>query len=296
MSIKRIPPNWLVRMKSGWKAGVGTSVALSGITGTAITGVAATGTVLGGWEILAAFGICAAVGPVAAWVRGKLTLLPDSLVDELSADGKYACRFCGRDNLRDACDMTRPYYGHSYVEGDVALGWLNRNPGAFVEIINSESVLTACFGILPLESSFMDQFIKGRLDDHQIQAGDICSYEDRFKCARLYISGIIVRDPNKHLGRKRAHVMIWVMLQYIRSVYGLKKKRTLCAVAVTKESETLMRNFGFTLVTEAKNRKDRSNLYSYELTATSWKAMLARVGDWSGSCSCEFGKLGDLNR
>ena len=290
MSVKRTPPSWWLRMMSGWKAGVGTSAALSTLTGTVITGVAATGTVLCGPVVLAAFGACVAAGAVAAWVRGKRTLLPDSLVDEMNADGKYTCRFCGPDNLRDACDMTRPYYGHEYVESGVALGWLTRNPGAFVEILNTENVLTACFGILPLESSFMDQFIKGRIDDHQIQASDICSYEDGLKCARLYISGVIVRDHTKFLGRKRAHVMIWVMLWYIRSVYGFKRKRTLYAVSVTRESETLMRNLGFTLATEAKDRKDRCNLFSYELTAASWKAMLAKVGDWSGACACEFKK------
>jgi hypothetical protein len=282
-------------MKSGWKFGVGTSVALSGVTGTVITGVAATGTVLWGPEVIALFGGCIATGVVVAWLRGKRTLLPDSLVDEMNADGKYSCRFCGPDNLRDACDMTRPYYGHEYVESDVALGWLTRNPGAFVEIVNAENVLAACFGILPLESSFMDQFIKGRLDDHQIQANDICSYEDGLKCARLYISGVIVRDHTKHLGRKRASVMIWVMLWYIRSVYGLRKKRTLYAVSVTKESETLMKNLGFTLATEAKDRKDSCNLFSYDLTPASWKAMLAKVGDWSGACVCEFKKAGAPN-
>src|ERR1700676_4419171 len=106
MSLRRVPPSWWIRMKSGWKAGVATSLALTGVAGTAISGLAATGLVLTAPELLGGLALCTVSGAAAAWVKGKLTFLPDSFVDELHTNEKYVCRFCNPDNLRDACDLT----------------------------------------------------------------------------------------------------------------------------------------------------------------------------------------------
>lgn len=287
--MKRVAPNWWIRLKSGYRFGLTVFIAAVGIIGAVITGIASTGTLLNRWVIGGSFALCCSIGLLAGYVKGRVTLLPDSLVDEMGSDGGYVCTFCSPANLREACELTRPYYRHEYVAPDTAVAWLGRNPRAFVEMINAEGILCACFGILPLEFTFMEQFIKGRLEDLQLQPDDICSPEDMKKCKRLYISGVIVRDHARFAGRKRAHVMIWAMLQYIKMIYGLRTKRTLYALAVTKESERLMKNLGFWLVGEEKHRRDRCNIYSYELTAQSWQKMHASVGDWSGGCRCSYG-------
>jgi hypothetical protein len=155
-------------------------------------------------------------------------------------------------------------------------------------MLNGDQVLCACFAILPLEDTFMGQFIKGRLDDHQIDGDDILDPVSAKACKRLYISGVIVRDHLGYVGRKRANVMIWAMLNYIKAIYGLKRQRTLYAVSITKESERLMKNLGFSLVSDGAERKDHCKLFSYLLSKDSWDLMHVTVGDWSGICECRF--------
>lgn len=134
----------------------------------------------------------------------------------------------------------------------------------------------------------MDQFIAGRVSDGQLTEESICSLEESKKSTRLYLSGVVVRDPNTYCGSKRARVMMWALLMYLKKIYGLKRERTLFAIAVTKESKRLMTKLDFELVSEAKNRVDKSDMYKYALSKTSWEKMLQRVGDFSPMFKCDF--------
>ena len=288
MGLKRIPPTWWVRIKAGRKVGFAAFVIVTGLASAIITSVSATQMRVP-WKVIIFIGlICVAIGIIASYLKGRVTILPFALIDEMSSDGIYVCRFCSEESLREACELTRPFYGSEYVEADIAIGWLRQNPKAFIEILNADGELCSCFGILAITDSFMEQFVKGRLSDIQLRGEDICNHPDSKKCNRLYISGVIVREHSTHKGRKRANVMIWAMLMYVKSVYGLRRKRELFAVTVTKESELLMKNLGFKMACEGRNRTDKCNLYSYELTKDSWVSLIAKVGDWSAMCKCDF--------
>jgi hypothetical protein len=78
------------------------------------------------------------------------------------------------------------------------------------------------------------------------------------------------------------------MLSYAKKLYGLRRRRELFAVAVTKESERLMKGLGFKMACEGVNRTDECNLYSYVLTKDSWEHMISQVGDWSKLCEFEL--------
>jgi hypothetical protein len=288
MTLKRIRASFWARMKAGsatgWKAFLGAI----GISGAVITFIAATQMRVP-WKIIFLVGLlCFLFGILVTYIRGRITLLPDSLVDEMNSEGQYVCRFCSEEKLREACEMTRPFYGHEYVEPETAVRWLRKNPKAFIEMVNDRGELCACFGILAITDSFMDQFIKGRLSDTQLEPDDICGEHESMKCKRLYISGVIVRDHTTHKGHKRANVMIWAMLTYAKKLYGLRRRRELFAVAVTKESERLMKGLGFHLACESRVRKDECNLYTYGLTKETWDHMISRVGDWSKLCEFKF--------
>ena len=89
--------------------------------------------------------------------------------------------------------------------------------------------------------------------------------------------------------------MLWVMLRYLEELYGVRKKRTLYAIAVTPPSERLMKNLGFTMGCDAKHRQDHYHLYCFDLTAASWKGLKAAVrafGDSTAVCKCDFLKKG----
>ena len=75
------------------------------------------------------------VSAVCAWFWGRSTLVPVILVEEMKEKEQYEARYCTPEHLQEACEMTKPYYGHEYVEGNIAEQWRTKNPKGFVEIV-----------------------------------------------------------------------------------------------------------------------------------------------------------------
>ncbi len=288
MGLKRITPNFLRRIWAGRNIGFASLLTSVSITGVIIGGISATGNNVSINFIIICGLFCITIAFIFAYLRGNMQLVPDSFLDEMGSDGRYFCDFCSSDNLNEACNLTKPFYGHEYVDFTTVENWRQKNLKGFVQITNSKGILCACFGILALTDSFMEQFIAGRLSDTQLASDCIRDFEESKKCSSLYISGIIVRDPSTYAGCKRARVMIWAMLYYIKKLYGLQKHRVLYAIGVTKEAERLMDNFGFQLIQEGRNRTDKCNLYTYELSKDTWSKLLANVGDFSMMATVSF--------
>jgi hypothetical protein len=288
VGFKRVHPNLQLRLKSGAKLGLGVFVVSFGVAGTIITMISSTQTRVP-WRFVIVAGVfCLLIGIGAAYIRGHTKLLPDSFVDEICSDGRYTCSPCSTVSLREACDMTRPYYGKEYVPAEIAEQWRLKNPKALMHILNAEGEVCAAFGVLALVDSFMDQFIEGNVTDGDLTANWIHTLEESRQAARLYLSGVVVREPSTYCGSKRARVMMWAMLEYLKKVYGLRRERTLYAIGVTKESEKLMRKLSFELVSAADHRRDERNMYRYQLSKESWERLLERVGDFSKMFTCDF--------
>lgn len=223
-----------------------------------------------------------------AFIRGRGKLLPDTFVDEIGNERSFTARLCSSHCLHEACDLTQDSYGDAYVPCDIAEQWRLKNPFGFVQIMNPENRLCACFGVLALHQSFMDQLIAGLVCDQDLRGENVCSWGDSLKSSRLYISGVVVSEPRSHKGRKRAAVMFWVMLEYLHRLYGLKTPRKIYAVGVTRESRQAMENLGFVLEMPAAYRKDKRDLYRYDLTETTWNRLLCELNDWSRICKIDL--------
>jgi hypothetical protein len=282
--VRRVPPKWWLRLLSGWRAGLAFALpALAMWFGVRAT--VASYVKIPVWITVVVPICCILLGIVIAWICGSIKMLPDAFVDEVGSDAPFKSVLAISDSLREACELTRPHYGREFVGHELAEQWRLANPRAFECIFNRRNELCASFGLLPPSNSFMDLFVDGRIKDLQLKEKDILAGAAAKKCGRLYISGVVVRDPEKMPGHKRARVMLWVMLQHLKREYGLKKRRELYAIAVTKESETLMRNLKFELAANGKNREDKCPLYRYELTRETWNNLLQEVGDCSGICT-----------
>jgi hypothetical protein len=163
-----------------------------------------------------------------------------------------------------------------------------KNPAGFVQIINASGELCACFGILGLKHSFTEQFLAGNVSDTRLSADDVLPLEKARGASSLYISGVVVRDSTRHTGHKRAGVMLWCMLHYMKTVYGLRKARLLYAVAVNRKSEQMMKNFGFRLLDPKERRIDKCPLYGFSLTKNTWVELMRHIPDYSRMCECDF--------
>lgn len=279
--IKRISPNILLRIYTGLAFGFYAFLALSTIGGLFFTLFPPQQTFYW-YEKVQLIGIIALIGLSIAYVRGKQKLIPDIIIDEISSDeNKYTVHFCNTEGLREADEMTKPYFGSGFIPFDRVEQWRLKNEKGFVQINNSEGLLCACFVILGLERSFFDQFIAGRVTEHDIDSNVILPFESMRKEERIYISGVVVREPSLYMGHKRATIMLWTMLQYIKRVFKLRKPRTFYAVGLTKESEKLLKTMGFVVCCNKGNRKDNSNLYKIDLDKKTWEELVAKIGDYS---------------
>jgi hypothetical protein len=281
--MKLVSPTIGDRLRKG--APVGVTV---GVTVLAVAGVVSTILQITGWislSVVAAVSVLC--GIIAAYVRGRFSYIPQMMVDEIGRDNPCYCRRVTSDDLRHACELTKPYYGEEYVDFSVAEKWRKKNPEAFVQIVNERGEMCSCFGFIAIKDSCFDEFIKGRVKDGEFDEDDILDTEETRNASRLYLSGVIVSGAGSWLGGKRANMMAWAILTYYRKYFALRRARTIYALAVTKEGDAFLKAFGFKLVSGAAQRRDRCNLYKSEMDRSAWDAMARKVPDWSRSCVME---------
>ena len=227
------------------------------------------------------FGSCLAISVVVLIIKSRPEHLPDIVTDEKNNDGLYGVTFCDEATLQEANALTKPYYKKEYVSDDVAENWRKKNPKGFISIRNNEQDLCAAFGIIAMEKSFWTQFVKGRLIDNELEPDDILDFEQSKKASELYISGVVVRDSEITQGKRRAGVMVWVMIVYLKKMYGTRRQRTIYALAVSETSERMLKRCGFSVKCPGNRRKDGLNLYSLQLDSDGIKQLEERIGDWS---------------
>lgn len=286
VAIKRIRPNFFVRIYSGWTFGVTAFLGLCTVGGLFFAIIQPQS--FSSYDTTLIIAIMALFSILIAYRRGQQKLLPPIIIDELSSENSYTVAFCDNQSLREADEMTKPYFGrHGFIPFEQIEQWRLKNEKGFVQINNVEGVLCACFVILGLEPSFLDQFIAGRVTEHDIDSDVVMSFDNTKKEGRIYISGVVVRDPHSFMGRKRATLMLWAILQYIKKIFGFRKDRTFYAVGLTGESERLLKTMGFHICGNKGSRKDNSNLYRIDFNKKKWDELVARIGDYSKMVSFE---------
>src|ERR1035441_9629445 len=90
--MRRTPPRWFVWLKSGWKTGVVVLIASVSFAGAIRGFVSPTLITMTPICIAVSAVACIAIGTIAAYSKGRITLLPDSLLDEMCSNAKYVCR------------------------------------------------------------------------------------------------------------------------------------------------------------------------------------------------------------
>lgn len=277
-----------LRMRAGRAAGWAAGGTVFGTAGVIVTIITSMGEKVP-WQFWAIAGPLIAIsGLLLAYVRGHSELIPSTIVQEIDSDTRYTATYCTQQTLKEACDLTLPYYTSEYVSGEVAEQWRLINPKSFVAIHNAHGELCASFGVMALAPTFLTQFIDGKVTDLQLASADILPASMLKKSPSLYLSGVVVDQPDKFIGHRRTRVMVWCILKYLKSVCTLRNPRTLYALAVTKNSERLLKRLGFKVCCNAKARKDGFNFYELEFTQQRWASMLENYEDYSLLCDIQF--------
>ena len=283
MSWKRTRPIFLARVKQGWRTGVATLLGTATILGLTFTLIESESP-----NTVALLVLVVLASVASAWFRGQSTLVPTILVEELAEEEAYVAQYCTPEHLKEACEMTKPYYGDEYVEGSLVENWRMRNSTGFVEILNRSGELCACFGILGLTEDFRKQFYAGNATDTRLRASDVLESDQTRRCRALYISGVVVRDPMTFRSGKRTRVMLWALLQYYKEHFGFRIDRALYGLAANNESDKLFKTFNFNLCCPGTGRRDKCNLYEVVINRQVWKEMMDRVWDLSAVCEVRW--------
>ncbi len=276
--MRRTQPNWMWRLRRA-ATPAGKALAVTATTAATAFGIATGfGITLPLTMIYWVAGLCVApsVG-VFIW-KTRSRHLPDVIIDEDNPDGIYRASYCSAADLREANGWTKHYYRDEYVSDEVAESWRAKTPHSFVGLYDGQNRLCAAFGIIAIEPSFMKQFVKGRIVDNSLAPDDLLEKVSAKKSRDLYISGVVVRDPDTAVGHLRACVMVWVMIRFFEHQFGVRRKRKLYALAVTKQSKNLLLKAGFSCHNGPSDRQDRLELYVLDLPKDRLTSLVRRIG------------------
>jgi len=143
------------------------------------------------------------------------------------------------------------------------------------------------FDAIPLRASFAESLLRGIVTENQITHEDVISPNEMASCEYLFISGLAVLEPESHIGRRNASMLVWALLNYLNEYY-LSAKPIVFAIASTEQGNDLMRRFRLPLGCEASRRIDRYPLYALRLSKEEIARRLACLPDWSQLCTLEW--------
>jgi hypothetical protein len=284
MNYTRAATRLLFRMSHGCKTGAKTLIALFTICGTLFGLAEAAGLKIPIRYVFWSLIISILISVVYGASRAETDHLPDSVVLDDEIDKTYELRFESKDVCSEFNRTSAKYFGGDSVEDPIVESWRTKSPKAFVYLRNCRGDPCAALCIFSLKPSFMEQFIKGRVSESDIEPDDILELAASKRTDSLYLSAIIVNDPQTQVGHRRAVVMVWAVIQYLKKTFGTRKKKVIYAVPVNRPSENLLRRLGFQIVSRAATRKDKHDMYSFEMTAESLVSATNRVGDYSTCC------------
>jgi hypothetical protein len=288
MKYKRTRSTIFYKIKRGLGAGAKVFGSLFGACAAAFAYIEISGEHIEPKYVFIILATIGSISLIVSFIKGHISHLADTIIFdndhdlnyELHYETKVECAFFNRE--------TSQYFGRDFVDDRIVEDWRTKNPQGFLFLKNEHNDACAALCVFALTPSFMEQFIKGRLAEYDLEESDVLSLQDAKKSDSLYLATIIVCQPNSTVGHRRTLALIWGLNQYIKKVYGLRKKRTLYTVPINVASENLVKRLGFQLVGLAQSRKDKHNLYSLELNKTNILVVEQRIGDYSNICSLKI--------
>lgn len=228
------------------------------------------------------------VSIVVGAFRARLVHIPDILVPPSVGKMPATCKICSAAELAEANSLAAACYRKDALPNEVVELWRLKNPIMFACIMDQYGAVEAALGIMPLTESFMEHFIAGKVVENQIGPEDIHSIEERKRVGQLYVSGVVVRDAGTQRGHMRAGLLLWATVQYLAKLYGTRRKRTLYALAATREGEHLLKRLNFRIVSRAGQRLDRHDLYSLEWNKSTLNRVRTMIPDYRFMCTLKL--------
>lgn len=226
-------------------------------------------------------GISLIVTIISCFINISIVHIPDI------TQSKMVCHLCKAEDLREANDLSIPFYRKDALNFELINSWREKNPNIFLCLKDSNE-LVASFSLIPIKNSFMDMFISGRVKEDQLTTDDIYEPEKDKDAYRLYIAGIIVKNPGTPKSRSYTRVMVWALINFYKKHYGTTKVREVYGLAATKGGEKFMKDLSFELISTKDKRKDGHDLLVKQFTHQSLKEIEEKIPDYCKICKNQF--------
>jgi hypothetical protein len=227
---------------------------------------------------------------ISALMNYRSLISPQVAVDDVitfdvspDAPTQIVCP-CDLATANEAKKLAQHCYAVSVtIEPDKFEQMRAKNPYILTCLKDHKGRFLGYFDAIPLRPRFAQPLLEGLVTESQITHEDVLAPQELPSCKYLFISGLAVRDPNTHAGRRNASMLVWGLLKYLDRFYGSLKPHVF-ALAATREGDELLERFKITLRSEGSNRLDGYKLYSLPLTNAEIARRLACVPDWSKLC------------
>lgn len=285
MNYHRIKATFLFRAGYGVRYGLKLAGALVTALATALGILQATGRTCEIQLIGELLVLILLISLLGASIKSRVNHLPDTIIIDDDQDGRYVLGYETKDICQRFNRETVKYFGRDCIDDILVEKWRTKIPEAFIYLKNQKNEPCAALCVFGMEASFMKQFVKGRLSECDIGEEDVLDLANSKKSDSLYVPAILVDHPHTPVGHRRALVMLWGTIQYLKRVYGVSKERNIFAVPVNRASENLLNGLGFQKVAEAFSRKEKHPLYCLTWNRGVFTSILERIGDYSRMCT-----------
>lgn len=179
------------------------------------------------------------------------------------------------------------YAGSVTIEPDTFEQLRAKNPYILACLTDQRGDFLGYFDVIPVRPEFAHSLMQGLITETQITHEDVLAPSDLAHCKYLFVSGLAVRGPNTHAGRRSASVLVWSLLKYLDRFYGGSRPQVF-ALAATREGDELLRRFKLNLDSAGASRKDGYRLYSLTLSRPEIAKRLACLPDWEKLCQLSW--------
>jgi hypothetical protein len=158
------------------------------------------------------------------------------------------------------------YSSDDAVPEKILRDWYSKNPNGF-STIKCDGQLIGHVDLLPLRASVLRRFVSGVITEREIRGSELHSPEEHQLVTTVYIESVAIVPPT---GSARAQAVKYLLLNgmgLINRVGHSERIESVIAVAATNSGQRFLEALGFCVVSHAKDRKDRHDLYGAQLAS-----------------------------
>jgi hypothetical protein len=187
----------------------------------------------------------------------------------------------------EAARLAQYFYGSATISADKYEPLHVKNPYILACLVDVHGEFLGYFDVIPMKQSFAELFLQGTVTEKDLTHEHIFAMNEIADCKYVYISGIAAKDPQMHVGRRHASILLWGLLKYLDHFYGVPAPLGF-ATAATKEGENWLKKFEFDIRCEAQSRVDKLRMYALPISGELITRRLACIVDYNNICSLSW--------